>query len=64
MWHCVCVFAHSFPLKIELEVERTHMTNDEGIYFRRYSRDGKLASEGGKVDLLIKSDRITLNLSG
>jgi hypothetical protein len=42
-----CVCFHSFPLKIELEVERTHMTNDEGIYFRRYSRDGKLASEGG-----------------
>lgn len=27
MWHRVCF--HSFPLKKELEVERTHMTNDE-----------------------------------
>jgi hypothetical protein len=40
MWHCVCVCFHSFPLKIELEVERTHMTNEREIYFRRYSREG------------------------
>jgi hypothetical protein len=53
----------SYFLKIELEVERTHMTNEREIYFRRYSRDGKLASEGGSC-VVDKVGSIVLNLSG